>query len=322
MAWHTERVLLPRVVSTPHLFALTTNASHFPMRLLLLLLLFCCSQVVSECTDPVGGFLSGCTAWEGGSCLVLYRKQQQQQPADAALSTADVAVRSSSNSSTRPASGRTVFALLQLFSARVPLGDSPATIKLSCVFAVPPAAGSSSGSSGTGGGGSSGSTGAGGGSDASSGLSLWGVTEDPARPGARVLYLPASSRSGPGFTLKGGESGVEFGLVPGGTKAAGQGAAVLGNVQLLPVDVPSTSAEVVPAKGEASSGSSGPSWVTPLPAAVAGWRWQLQGWKLSAAAGETLVGVCVAVPIKEGAEAAGDQLDVVALLGRIDVSVL
>lgn len=115
---------------------------------------------------------------------------------------------------------------------------------------------------------------------------------------------------------------MEFGLVPGGTKAAGQGAAVLGNVQLLPVDVPSTSAEVVPAKGEASSGSSGPSWVTPLPAAVAGWRWQLQGWKLSAAAGETLVGVCVAVPIKEGAEAAGDQLDVVALLGRIDVSVL
>lgn len=115
---------------------------------------------------------------------------------------------------------------------------------------------------------------------------------------------------------------MEFGFGPGGTKAAGQAAAVLGGVQLLPVDVPPTSAEVVPAEGEASCSSSGPSWMTPLPATVAGWRWQRQGWEVRVPAGAPLVGVCVAVPIKEGIEAAGDQLDVLALLGRIDVSVV
>jgi len=316
-------------------------------------------QVVN---GPVTSYLSACTAFAGGSCLVLCQQEQKQQEQQQEQQPATGVSAAASPGSCCPllqlpashgGDGQQL-ALLQLFTAHVPVGRNTA-VSLSCVYASPTGSGSSSSSAGT---------------SHNSVPTLWLMTSSqggdaagaPAPGGhtQRWLHLPvaatlcggcdtvsssSSSSSkgisvGPVLSYEGSLTDVSVLLVDGA--AGGADAASLGRVQLLQLPgplkqqpdaaAPENSEAAAAAAAAAAAGEpvglcglnscAATSWLSPLSAEVGTWQWRKAEWTVPVSAGSTIVGVGVAVG--PGLQAGGDPAgaSVLGLLGRVDMAVV
>jgi hypothetical protein len=137
---------------------------------------------------------------------------------------------------------------------------------------------------------------------------------------------------GPVVTPTGQVSDVQLLLTP--AVATGSCARMLGDVHLLPLQPLAAAGEDAAAvatdpSSSSSSSTGGPSWLTPLPPEVGSWQWQCQKFTMNLPAGWVVTGIGVAVPVMahptnmvgQGQEQSSG-FDVLAVLGHVSLDVM
>jgi hypothetical protein len=304
-----------------------------------------CMQVVS---GPVVARLTACTAFSGGSCLVICKQQhapeQQQQTLPEATSSA-----AASNQATgvhvaasaqapicvlpqqqqqqkqqqQEPSTWQQFALLQLFRAAVP-AQPDMLLEVTCVYACPPASSSSSSVVG---------------SSSSSRQAyvaapvVWLMTEaagPAAAAGSKVIHLPASSsmlkladEDAVGPALLADDQPLTMHLVKSAAAAAAKDA--LGPVQCVAIPAASTAAEFNSNNADDSVAESAAAadamWLADLSGVLSGWQWQRSSWTLTVPAGRVVTGLGVAIQCSDGSSSSssGAAGDVLGVLGGVEL---
>lgn len=327
-------------------------------------------QVVS---GPAVARLAAGTAYNGGSCLVLCTQQhqpqaegeaaeqQQQQSTQAASSQADqhvlastmqapccslsgfqeqeeVSTQAASVSTTATAAPSVDFAVLQLFTAAVPV-QQDTVLEVSCVYAAPGSSGRSESA----------------GSQPSTAATpvLWIMTEPTAAaaaaaPGAahKVIHLlsgvkksAAAAQQRQQLLLAAGQTSdvvVELPVQAAAAAGAGQQDVVLGPVQFAPQapgsSGPNSSSEgggggklcdaaaaaTVAAAAALECGADA-MWAADLSCKLSGWQWMKSSRLLPAAAGRTVTGVGLAV--QTNSSTTNGDGTVLGVLGQVEISV-
>jgi hypothetical protein len=297
-------------------------------------------QVVS---GPVVARLTACTAFDGGSCLVICKQQQRAlpeatSPATASNQATGVHVAASAQAplcilrqqQQQQSSTWQQFALLQLFRAAVPV-QLDMLLEVTCVYACPPAGSSSSGIAGSSS--SSSSTTTGGRHEYVAAPVVWLMTEAAgsaaAAAGSKVIHLPASSsmlkladEDAIGPALLGDGQPLTLNMVRSAAAAA-SAADALGPVQCVAIPAASSAAETSSNNADArhadSAAAADAMWLADLSGVLSGWQWQRSSWTLSVPAGRVVTGVGVAIHCSDGSCSSSGAAGVLGALGTVEL---